>query len=515
MKLVTAAQMRALEEQAAGEGRPPDVLMEEAGLGVAQEVWVNLGAAPGCRVAVLVGPGNNGGDGLVAARHLQDWGAQVEVVLLAERDEADPNLKQLVEREIVVRQAANDLTQLEEALSGAEAVVDAILGTGRARPLDGTFAHALDLVSKARAKPAGPKVFAVDVPSGVDADTGAVDPRALRADVTIVLGCSKFGLHTLPGAEFAGQIELIDLGLPAEAVEALPVELLNARWVRDRLPERPASANKGAFGRLLVVAGSRQYVGAARLAALGALRSGAGLVTVACPESALPIIAPGVTEATFLPLSDSGGAVTASAATEAVSALERYDALLLGPGLGQGASQTAFVRQLLTSLNEEGPPVLVDADGLNNLAKLPHWWERVAARCVLTPHPGEHSRLTRRPIGEIQANRLASAQKAAAEFKQVVVLKGAYSIIAAPDGRAGVNPYANAALASAGTGDVLAGAIAGLMAQGLAPFEAACCGAYGHAAAAQGLKPELGDTGMLASDLLPELPRTLRELRAV
>ena len=515
MKLVTAAQMRALEEQAAAEGRPPETLMEDAGLGVAQEVWVALGAAPGCRVAVLVGPGNNGGDGLVAARHLQDWGAQVEVVLLAERNEDDPNLKQLVEREIVVRQAQDDLTQLDEALSGAEAVVDAILGTGRARPLDGTFAEALVLVSEARAKPAGPKVFAVDVPTGVDSDTGAVDPHALRADVTVVLGCSKFGLHTLPGAEFAGQIELIDLGLPSEAVEALPVELLNARWVRDRLPKRPAGANKGTFGRLLIVAGSRQYVGAARLAALGALRSGAGLVTVACPESALPLIAAGLTEATFLPLSDSGGAVSASAATEAASALPRYDALLVGPGLGQGASQEAFVRQLLTSLKKDGPPVLIDADGLNNLAKLPYWWERVAARCVLTPHPGEHSRLTRRPIADIQSNRLAFAQEASAEFKQTVVLKGAYSIIAAPDGRAGVNPYANAALASAGTGDVLAGAIAGLMAQGLAPFEAACCGAYVHAAAAQGLKPELGDAGMLASDLLPELPRTLRELRAV
>ena len=391
MKLVTAAQMRALEEQAAADGRPPDVLMEEAGLGVAQEVWVVLGAAPGCNVIVLVGPGNNGGDGLVAARHLQDWGAQVQVMLLAERDDNDPNLKQLVERDVVVRQAHDDLTQLEKALPGAEAVVDAILGTGRARPLDGIYAQALDLVSAAQSKPAAPKTFAVDVPTGVDCDTGAVDPHTLRADVTIALGCSKFGLHTLPGAEFAGQIELIDLGLSAEAVETLPIELLNARWVRDRLPERPANANKGTFGRLLVVAGSRQYVGAARLAALGALRSGAGLVTVACHESVLPLIAPGLTEATFLPLSDDGtasGSIASSAAVEAASALARYDALLLGPGLGQGASQEAFVRQLLTSLEADGPPVVVDADGLNNLAKLPHWWERVAAKCVLTPHPG-------------------------------------------------------------------------------------------------------------------------------
>ena len=518
MKLVTAAQMRALEEQAAAEGRPPDVLMEEAGLGVAQEVWVNLGAAPECRVTVLAGPGNNGGDGLVAAKHLHDWGAHVEVVLLAERGEDDANLKQLVEKGLVPRPAWDDLTKLDESLAGTEAVVDAVLGTGRARPLEGILAEALDKVASARTKPAGPKVFAVDVPTGVDCDTGAADPHALRADVTVALGCSKIGLHTLPGAEYAGQIEVIDIGLPSDAVDALPLELLNARWVRERLPDRPSDANKGTFGRLLVVAGSRQYVGAPRLAALGALRSGAGLVTVACPASAQPMIASGLTEATFLPLSAGGpqqGSVAAEAATEVASALERYDALLLGPGLGQGASQESFVRQLLTSIPEGGPPVLIDADGLNNLAKLPRWWERIEARCILTPHPGEQSRLTRQPIDSIQRDRLASAREASEHFKQTLVLKGAYSIIASPDGRAAINPYANAALASAGTGDVLAGTIAGLLAQGLAPFEAAACGTYLHAAAAQGLKPEFGDAGMLAGDLLPELPRTLRELRAV
>ncbi len=533
MKLVTAAQMRALEEQAASEGRPPDVLMEDAGLGVAQEVWVNLGAAPECRVTVLAGPGNNGGDGLVAAKHLHDWGAHVEVVLLAKRGEDDANLKQLIERDVVLRQAqdggsrgqggesqARDvLTQLDEALSGTEAVIDAVLGTGHARPLEGILAEALDKVASARTKPAGPKVFAVDVPTGVDCDTGAADPHALRADVTVALGCSKVGLHTLPGAEYAGQIEVIDIGLPSVAVDALPVELLNARWVRERLPDRPSDANKGTFGRLLVVAGSQQYVGAPRLAALGALRSGAGLVTVACPASVQPMIASGLTEATFLPLSADGGAVAAEAATEVASALERYDALLLGPGLGQGASQESFVRQLLTSIPEDGPPVLIDADGLNSLAKLPHWWERVEARCILTPHAGEHARLTRQPIDAIQQSRLASAREASEHFKQTVVLKGAYSIVAegaaGADGRAAINPYANAALASAGTGDVLAGTIAGLLAQGLAPFEAAACGTYLHAAAAQGLKPEFGDAGMLAGDLLPELPRTLRELRAV
>ncbi|MCH8994755.1 MAG: NAD(P)H-hydrate dehydratase [Chloroflexi bacterium] len=506
--------MQALEQRASAQGRPPSVLMEDAGLGVAQEVWINLGAVPERKVVVLVGPGNNGGDGLVAARHLHDWGAKVIVLLLKERGKDDPNLQQFVERKVAVQLAADG--DLDEALAGADAVIDALLGTGRSRPLDGVIADVLDRVGRARdAGPATAKLFAVDLPTGVDGDTGAVDPHTLRADVTVALGCSKVGLHTLPGAEYPGQLEVVDIGLPADAVEALPVELLNARWVRERLPPRPAGANKGTFGRVLVVAGSKLYVGAARLAALGALRAGAGLVTVACPASVQPLIASGLTEATYLPLAEAGGFVAAEAAVEVARALGGYDALLLGPGLGQGAQQEGFVRQLLSSLTEDGPPVLIDADGLNSLAKLPRWWERVPARCVLTPHPGEYARLTCRSVAEIQADRLSAATAASSEWGQSVVLKGAYTVVAAPDGRAGVNPYANPALASAGTGDVLAGAVAAFMAQGLAPFEAACCGVYLHAAAAEGLRADLGESGLLAGDLLPELPRTLRGLRAV
>jgi NAD(P)H-hydrate epimerase len=503
--------MRALEERAAEHGRPPAVLMEEAGLGVAQEVFVSLGAVPERKIVVLVGPGNNGGDGLVAARHLHDFGANVTVVLLAPRGDDDANLKQLVEREIPVRSAA----QLDEALAGAEAIVDAVLGTGRARPLAGAIAQALDRVSALRGGMLAPQVIAVDLPTGVDCDSGAVDPHALRADVTVALGCSKVGLHVLPGAEFAGRVEVVDIGLPKDAVDALPVELLNARWVRERLPARPARANKGTFGRVLVVAGSKLYVGAARLAALGALRSGAGLVTLACPSSVQPTVAASANEATYLPLPDRDGFVAAEAAVDVARVLESYDALLIGPGLGQGVGQEAFVRQLLMALPERGPAVLIDADGLNNLARLPRWWERLVARCVLTPHPGEFARLTRRSIAVVQNDRLSSAREAAREWRQTVVLKGACTVAAAADGRVGVNPYANPGLASAGTGDVLAGAIAGLLAQGLAPFEASCCGAYVHAAAAEGLRSDLGDAGLLAGDLLPELPRTLRQLRSV
>ncbi len=512
MKLCTAGEMRALEAAAARAGHPPDALMEEAGLAVAQEVWINLGAMPERKAVVLVGPGNNGGDGLVAARHLHDLGAQVVVLLLAKRSEDDANLKQLIERNIAIKTISGDLRALDEALAGADAIVDAVLGTGRARPLDGVIADALDRVTSASG---APLVFAVDLPTGIDCDTGAADPHALRADVTIALGCSKVGLHTLPGAEYAGRVEVVDIGLPKDAVDALPVDLLNPRGVRARLPSRPAGANKGTFGRVLVVAGSKLYAGAARLASLGALRSGAGLVTLACPAGVQPLVAANASEVTYLPLPDRAGFVAPEAAVDVAAALGGYDALLLGPGLGQGAAQQAFVRQLLFSLPADGPPVLIDADGLNNLSKLPRWRERLSVRCVLTPHPGEHARLTRHSIGKIQRDRLSSARDAAHEWGQTVVLKGACTVVAAPDGRAGVNPYANPALASAGTGDVLAGAIAGLLAQGLAPFEAACCGVYLHAAAAEGLRGDTGDAGLLAGDLLPELPRTVCELKGL
>jgi NAD(P)H-hydrate epimerase len=516
VKLCTAAEMRVLEERAAEEGRPPSVLMEDAGLGVAQEVWINLGAVPERKIVVLVGPGNNGGDGLVAARHLHEWGAHVVVLLLAPRGEDDPNVQQLVERSVAVRQAQGGERAVDEALEGAEAIVDAILGTGRARKLEGLFAGVLDRVASMRTSSSmSPQVFAVDLPTGVDCDTGAVDPHALRADVTVALGVSKVGLHTLPGAEYAGSVEVIDIGLPREAVDALPVELLNPRWVRERLPARPAGANKGTFGRVLIVAGSKLYAGAARLASLGALRAGAGLVTLACPASVQPLVAPNTSEVTYLPLPERNGFVAPEAAVEVASTLGGYDVLLVGPGLGQGPAQESFVRQLLCSLDENAPPVLIDADGLNNLSKLPRWWERVRARCVLTPHPGEFARLIRRSIADVQRDRLSSARDAAQQWRQTVVLKGAYTVIGAADGVAGVNPYANPALASAGTGDVLSGVIAGLLAQGLAPFDAACCGAYLHAAAAEGLRGETGDAGLLAGDLLPEIPRTMRELRGI
>jgi NAD(P)H-hydrate epimerase len=477
-----------------------------------------LGTVADRAVLVLVGPGNNGGDGLVAARHLHDWGAKVEAYLLKPRDpEKDDVYRQVVERGVPLRTAGDDagFAALEESLSRAEVVVDALLGTGSGkRAIEGDLAEMLRRLAAARQKPLPPQVLAVDLPTGVDADSGAADPLCVAADVTVALGHSKVGLHTLPAARYTGRVEVVDIGIPAALSRDLPLELMTDAWARALLPERPPSANKGTFGKVLVVAGSINYVGAASLACSAAGRVGAGLVTLACPQTIYPIMAAKLVEPTFLPLRDQEGSLTAEATHPVLQALSQgYNTLLVGPGLGQSAYVRAFMRQLLPALSAKGLlAVVIDADGLNALAGADAWWEGLSVPIIVTPHPGEMSRLTELPVADIQADRLGIALRQAAHWGATVILKGAHTVVAAADGRARISPFANPALASGGTGDVLAGAVAGLVAQGLEPFDAAALGVYLHGRAAEKVRRELGDAGLLAGDLLPNLPLMIKEI---
>ncbi|MHB8514745.1 MAG: NAD(P)H-hydrate dehydratase [Dehalococcoidia bacterium] len=509
MKLVTAEQMRALEQQAVQAGTSLDALMQAAGLAVAQEAWLMLGVVAGRRILVLAGPGNNGGDGLVAARHLAEWDADVAVYALAPRDASDVNVAAVRELGVPVFAAPDDAgyAALDEAIGKAELVVDALLGTGRTRPIAGALADILVRLQRALDGPAPPRVVAVDLPTGVDADSGRADPLAVRADLTVTFGLAKVGLYTLPGSEYAGGVQVVDIGLPRDAERAVPLDLLGSQWVRDRLPPRPAAGNKGTFGRVLVVAGSEQYVGAARLAATACYRAGAGLVTIACTPRVQAMVAPALAEATYLLLD---GARPAAAIVDALAAC---DVLLIGPGLGQAPEARALVVDVLRAVPATVGACVIDADALNALARTDGWSERLPARCILTPHPGEMARLLGGGIAEVQDDRLNVALRAAGQWNQTVALKGAHTVVASPDGRAALSPHANPLLASAGTGDVLAGAIAGLAAQGMAPFEAAASGVYLHGMAAEELREELGDRGLLASDLLPVIPRAIRILR--
>lgn len=512
VKLVTSAQMRQLEAAAEAAGTSAAELMENAGLGAAQEAWMLLGSLEDRRIIVLCGPGNNGGDGLVAARHLHEWGVEVYVYLLKPRD-GDPLLEELRGREVPILAAEQDpgFEKLREAITGADLLIDALLGTGPARPIEGALAGILDTVRTVRQGSMPPKLLSVDLPTGLNADNGEVDPHALVADQTVTFGFPKLGLYTQK-RDVAGRLQVVEIGLPAGAENDLPLELLATGWVRKHLPDRPAGANKGTFGKVLSLTGSMNYVGAAYLSTAAAARAGAGLVTFACAGTLAPILATKFAEATFLPLPDENGFIAAGASARVLKELNRYDVLLAGCGLSQEPSVAKELQALLASLPKTLKGVVIDADALNILAKADAWWAKLPPGCVLTPHPGEMGRLTGKSVEEIQSARMAVASEAAAMWQQTVVLKGAGTIIASPDGRIWLSPFSTAALASAGMGDVLAGAVAGMLAQGLAAPEAACCAVFLHGTAGDLLRKEMGDAGVLASDVLGVLPRARQEI---
>ena len=517
MKVVTAEQMREIDSNAASIGLTTETLMENAGRAVAEETKRLLGSDVGRKILVIVGPGNNGGDGLVAACYFEDWGAEVTLYLCSKRSADDKNLALAQERDIAIIQADQDadFASLGKLLASSEVVIDAVFGTGRSRVVEGVFKQVLTRVVAARERRPGLFVIAVDMPSGLDSDTGAVDASCPYVDATVTLGYPKPGLFSFPGAERAGKVIVADIGIPPGLAENIATELITEDWARSVLPGRPLDANKGSFGRVLVVAGSINYIGAAYLACAGAARVGAGLVTLSTARSLQPILATKLTEVTYAPLPEVQAGIIASEATSVLRQwLPGYGVLLMGCGLGQNAQVVEFIKSTLFGLPQTSAPALVlDADALNTLAQIPSWWRKLSQDAILTPHPGEMARLAGVSVDEVQRHRLEIAREQATEWQKVIVLKGACTIVAAPDGRARISQTANPGLASAGTGDVLIGVIAGLVAQGLPLFDAAACGVYLHGQAGEMVREEIGDAGMLAGDLLPVLPKVIMALK--
>jgi hydroxyethylthiazole kinase-like uncharacterized protein yjeF len=512
--------MRKIEQECAHHGLPASVLMENAGKAVAGAV-IEITDKTRKNIIVLVGPGNNGGDGLVAGRYLYDHGDKVCLYLLRSRPTDDPNLALVREREIDIIESSRDkdLSQLEKCLMSSDVVIDAVFGTGKSRKIDGDFARVLGKVGEIKTRCRDMTVFALDLPSGLDADIGTIDPACLNADYTITLGFPKPGLFNMPGAEKAGRVRIVDIGIPAGFAADVSPELVTDGWVRSVLPQRPLVANKGTFGKVMVVAGSLNYIGAAFLACTGAMRVGAGLVTLAIPESLQPILASKLTEVTYLPLPESGKGVLSSDSVKLIrQAIRDYNVLLVGCGLSRGREVGGLVESLVFDNDRTEIPMVIDADGLNILSEVIRrdgGWHRLPDDAILTPHPGEMARLTDMAVDAIQADRTGVAVNAAREWHKTIVLKGAYTVIAAPDGRIMISPFANPSLASAGTGDVLAGAIAGLVAQGISLFEAAVIGVYLHGKAGEMVCKLLGDTGMVAGDLLPVLPVAIKQIKEI
>lgn len=525
MKLVTVDQMRRIEAASNAQGHSYAAMMERAGGAVARVIQTRLDIR-GQRVLVLVGPGNNGGDGLVAARHLHDAGAQVGAYLLKPRE--DEHTAALRERGVFMANLPDDrgLRILRLWLGNSDVLVDALLGTGVGRPITGELAKLLSavagalaerrnaapaLINPARPEPASqaPLIVAVDGPTGLNYDTGELDPLTVPAHVSVTFAYPKIGHTRFPGAGACGELIVADIGTDPRLADDVAAEIADPTLVRALLPKRPANAHKGTFGKTLIVSGSTLYTGAPVLAATAAYRAGAGLVTLATPQSIHAIVASKIDEATFQPLPDRSGVVSAEAAAQVRELIKGYEAVLIGPGLTQDAR--SFIEAILQP--ELNGALVLDADALNCLAQIEHWWTQVKPTAILTPHPGEMARLTKLSLKAIEADRAGVAIEHAKIWGHVVVLKGAFTVIAAPDGRSILMPFANPALATAGSGDVLAGAVAALVSQGLAPFEAAICGAYLHGAAGELARREIGAAGLPAGDLPAYLTRALTALR--
>lgn len=519
MKIVTVNQMKKAEQDCARFGISVTQLMENAGKAVSEELGNILGNIQKQSITILVGPGNNGGDALVAARHLHDSGAMVTVFLCGKRPLNDANLEKVQRQGIrcIEIPAESDLTNLYQWILDSNAVIDAVLGTGSSRPLSDVFAKVLNVVGDAKKKHPQLRIIALDLPSGLNADTGAKDKVTPYADNTVTLGFPKVGLFNLSGQVCAGKISVVDIGIPPQLVDYVNLEYLSSEWAKTVFPRRPLAAHKGSFGKVMAMVGSINYTGAAYLACTSSLRTGAGLTTLAITSSLLPILASKLTEVTYLPLPESAPGLASKDSVEILQAhLPGYNVLLMGCGIGKDPATINLLKSILLDSKIIGiPPVVLDADGLNILADIPEWENKFTAEAVFTPHPGEMSRLLNVPLAEIQNKRIEIARRAATEWNKIVVLKGAYTVVAAPDGNAKVSPFANPGLASAGTGDVLAGTIAGMIAQGLSLFDAACCGVYLHGQAGEMTSEEIGDAGLLASDLLPMLPRAIRQLKGV
>jgi len=508
MRAVTAAEMRQIEDKAIAAGATVDELMQRAGRAVANAVGERLGGTVvDRRILVLAGPGKNGGDGLIAARILRQRGASVSVACPIPRGD-DPQLDQCAAAGCSIIQDIS--TELDAALSRTEVIIDALLGTGRSRAIEGAILDALDAVRGT----SGATVVAVDLPSGLDSDIGEADPATLKADVTVALGSVKIGCLTVKGAEYCGAIHVAEIGLGGGADAGGSVHVLTAGDIRGLLPERRATGHKGTFGHAVVVGGSESYRGAPALAALAVGRAGAGTVAVAAPDSITASLASTVPETTHIPLTShpQTGLTGAGAVSQLMASLQAKepDAFCIGPGLGRSVGSDMFVDILLRELPEETPTV-IDADGLNILAEKPGAWESLPGRAVITPHPGEMARLCGTSVEEVQQNRFKITQAKAEEWGVTVVLKGAYTVIASPDEPPSICPLALPALASGGTGDALAGIITGFLAQGLTTSEAAQAGVYVHGTAAALAAQANGNmtSGLLVSDLIEKTPAAM------
>jgi NAD(P)H-hydrate epimerase len=528
--------MQAIEKEADAGGLTYDQMMENAGRGLADILLATFIDEVEPEVVGLVGPGNNGGDTLVAMSALlsQGWRASAYLV----KRKKDALVKRFAEAGGKIL-SGTGFEELGQAIETADVLLDGVLGTGTRLPLKKDVADVLsEIHDMLDSLEQAPFIVAVDCPSGVDCDSGETADETIYADLTVTMAAVKQGLLKLPAFEYVGELQLVDIGLPDElpSFRDLKTEVADEILVSALLPERPLASHKGTFGTALIAAGSVNYTGAVVLAGEAAYRAGTGLVTLAVPAPLHTALSGHFLEATWVLLPHELGVIAAEAAEVLVNNLDKATALLVGPGFGIEAKTKDFIENLLTGrfatkkssarigfVQQEAekpeenskklPPVVFDADGLKLLAQIPDWHMKLPGMSILTPHPGEMAVLTGLSTEEIQENRQEIATRYAKEWGHVVVLKGAFTVVAAPDERMTMIPVASPALAHAGTGDVLAGIIVGLRAEGLAAFDAAVAGAWIHAQAGLYAADDLGTTAsVLAGDVLNSISDVLSDL---
>jgi len=508
--------MKKLDELASSRfGISSLILMENAGRGIAEGIINDFfkGNPFNKRVLIFSGKGNNGGDGFAAARHLANRGADVRVFLLRPKGEitgdalVNLNILESMEITVSVISEPRDLQRVDISLLYADLVVDAIFGTGFKGRAAGLAAQVIDRLNRS-----GKPIVSVDLPSGLEADTGKANGPCIQAAKTYTLGLPKLGLYLFPGRKYAGKISLVDISFPKALLKKmeLPFNLITREMCEGFFEKREPESHKGTFGRVFVIGGSEGMSGAAAMAAEAALRSGAGLVTAAVPRSINPILENKLTEVMTFPLPETEERVLGIEAVDVLLDIcSEADVVVVGPGLSSSRSIFAMLKEFLPRVNA---PLVIDADALNALSKDVSLFSKINVPVIITPHPGEMARLTNSSVSEIQEDRLNTALKAAEEWNVVVVLKGAGTIVATPKGEVYINETGNPGMATGGTGDVLTGIIAGFWAQGMNPEAAAAAGVFVHGLAADMLLGEKGFRGMTAGDIIKMLPAAILQL---
>lgn len=517
MKIATPMQMNAMDSSSINNyGIPGILLMENAAMAVVSEAVYMMECRTNTIVTAVAGRGNNGGDAFAAARLLHCKGVDVKVYLLGTKDgisgDALFNLTLLEKIDVPVFELMEDkdLDILNGDINKSQLILDGIFGTGLSREVDGLAAKVI-----ARMNASSKPILAIDIPSGIDGANGSIRGTCIKADTTVTFCMPKTGLVLNPGCDYVGRLVVAEIGIPPAVIDkqGILTEMIDARQVSRLIPTRRAESNKGDYGRVLIITGSTGMIGCGCLCSMAALRCGAGLVYTGVPGSLAGIYGAAAAEPVVLSLEDGGsGCLSAKSVGQILVHLERMNAAAIGPGL----TASDEIRQVVEQIVENSRvPLVLDADALNVLSGNPMIFKKLVTEAVITPHPGEMARLTGLSIAEIQSDRIGTAARFAQEYGVTVVLKGNRTVIAMPDGRIYINPTGNAGMATAGAGDILAGMIAGLAAQGVPVCDAAVAGVYLHGLAGDEAASEVGKHGMVAGDILLHVPCAIKELTEV